>query len=132
MGGRHDAHIDRLGLRRADRPYRPLLQHAQQLHLQRRRHVADLVEKQRATVRCTEQAGVARDRATEGAAFVTEQFGFEQRVRYRAAVDGDERRLRARAGAVQRARQQFLAGAAVAAYQHAGIGGSDQPRLVEQ
>ena len=46
----------------ADRADVVLLQHAQQLHLQAHRHVADLVEQQRAAVGGLEQA--ARDRAS--------------------------------------------------------------------
>ena len=48
---RDDAHVDRKRLRRADRPHLALLEHAQQLHLQRQRHVADLVQEERAAVR---------------------------------------------------------------------------------
>jgi hypothetical protein len=57
-GGDH-AHIDRHGLDRADRQHLFLLQHTQQARLQRRRHIADLVEEQRAVVRRLEQAGLA-------------------------------------------------------------------------
>ena len=61
-GGDHP-HVDRNRLRRADRPHFALLQHAQQLDLQRQRHVADLVEEQRAAVGRLEQALVRLDRA---------------------------------------------------------------------
>ena len=55
MGRREQTDIDRLGLRRADRAYRALLQDAQQLDLECQRHVADLVEKQRAAIGGLEQ-----------------------------------------------------------------------------
>ena len=42
--GRDDAHVDLYGLARAHGPNGPLLQHPQQLHLQRGRHVANLVQ----------------------------------------------------------------------------------------
>ena len=132
MRGRQHAHIDRLGARRADRAHRAVLQHAQQLDLQRQRHVADLVEEQRAAVGRLEQADVRAGRAGEGALDVAEQLGLEQLLGNRAAVDGDERRLGARAGAVDGARQHFLAGAALAADQHAGVGGGDHAGFVHQ
>jgi hypothetical protein len=53
---RDHAHVDRDRLRRADGPHLALLQDAQQLDLQRHRHVADLVEQQRAAVGRLEQA----------------------------------------------------------------------------
>ena len=104
--------------RRADRPHLALLQHAQQLHLQRRRRVADLVEEHRAAVRLLEDALVIGHRAGERAAHVAEQLGLEQRLGERAAVDRHERTARAPAVAVDRARDQLLAGAALARDQH--------------
>ena len=50
MGGRDDAHIDLDGLVAADRLERLLLKHAQNLGLDRARHIADLVEEQRAAI----------------------------------------------------------------------------------
>jgi hypothetical protein len=49
--------------------------------LQRRRHVADLVEEQRAVVRRLEQAGLAAaPGARERPFLVAKQLGFEQRL----------------------------------------------------
>ncbi len=62
----------------ADRPHLALLQHAQQLHLQRQRHVADLVEEQRAAVGRLEEALVRLHGAGERAARVAEELGLEQ------------------------------------------------------
>ena len=77
----------------ADRAHLALLQHAQQLHLERRRQLADLVEEQRAAVGRPEEAGLALVvGAGEGALLVAEQLALEQRLGQRAAVDGDERR----------------------------------------
>ena len=56
--------------------------------------------------------------AGEGAALVAEQFGFEQGFRYRRAVLDHEGAVGARAGVVDGARQQFLAGAGFAQHQH--------------
>src|SRR5262245_33773706 len=67
VGGRDDANI---GLDRgapADRGVFALLQYAQQSRLRLHRHVADLVEEQRAALRLLEAPGAARVRAGEGA-----------------------------------------------------------------
>ena len=50
VGGADDAHVDRDLLASADALDDAVLQEAQQLGLQRQRHVADLVEEQRAAV----------------------------------------------------------------------------------
>ena len=107
------------------------LQHAQELHLQAHRHVADLVEQQRAAVRGLEQALVGAVRARERAFLVTEELRLEQVLGHRAAVDRDERALLARARAMDRARHELLAGARFARDQHARVGARDHPRLLE-
>ena len=66
--------------------------------------------------------------AGEGAAHVAEELRFEQRFRDRTAVERHERRVAARARPVDRLREEFLAGAAVAADQHARIAGRDELR----
>ena len=58
-------------------------------------------------------------RAGEGALDVAEQFGFQKRFRKGAAIDGDEGLLAAGAVFVNRARDQFLAGAGFAGDQDA-------------
>ena len=89
-----DADVDLARLGVADAVERALLEHAQDLDLQRRRHVADLVEEERAEVGGLEQAGLVGDRAGERAALVTEQLGVEQVVVERGAVRDDERGAR--------------------------------------
>ena len=59
--------------------------------------------------------------AGEGALLVAEQLAFQQLGRDGAAVDGDERPLPARAGVVDGAGRELLAGARLAEDQHAGI-----------
>ena len=61
---------------------------------------------------------LAADRARERAPRVAEQLGFQQRLRQGRAVDGDERRVRARRVRVDRARDQLLAGPGFAFDQH--------------
>ena len=65
--------------------------------------------------------------AGEGALLVAEQFGLDQVARDRRHVDGDERAVAALAVIVQRARDQFLAGAGLAGDHHREVG-LHQPR----
>ena len=100
-----------------------VLEDAQQLHLQVGAHVADLVEEDA----CPSSASEKRpsrlaDRVREGAPDVAEELGFEQLLGNRAAVHGDEHALRAAAVVVDRARDQLLAGAALARDQHRAVG----------
>ena len=118
VGRRQDAHVDLLRSRRAERAQLALLQHAQELGLQLRRQVADLVEEDGAAVGLDELALAIGARVGEGAALVAEQLRLEQRVGDGGAVDRDERLLGARRVEVQRARHQLLAGAALAGDEH--------------
>ena len=74
MGRRDHPHVDGPGLGLADRAHLALLQHPQQLHLQLRRHVADLIKKDAAAIGGGEQPLVVARRAGEGAAPVAEQL----------------------------------------------------------
>ena len=119
---RDDPHVD-LKRRRAADPLEALLfERAQNLGLQRQRQIADLVEEQRAAMRHLELAELARRRAGERALLVAEQLGLEQGLGNRGAVDGDKRSVGARTERVQRAREQLLAGAALAFDQHGRVG----------
>ena len=90
MRRRDDAHVDLDRVRVADALELALLQHAQQLRLQRRAHRPDLVEEQRALVRLLEASLARADGAGERAAHVAEELRFEQRLGNRAAVERDE------------------------------------------
>ena len=74
----------------------------------------DFVEEQRALVRLLEPALPVADGAGERAAHVAEQLRLEQRLRNRAAVERDEPVRAPRAVVVNRARDDFLAGAGFA------------------
>src|SRR5258708_3016052 len=80
-------------------------------------------EEERAAVRARGPALLASRRAVEGAALVAEQLALEDRFGDRRAVDRHERPRRARRVLVQRAREQLLAGAALAEQQHGGLAG---------
>ena len=73
----------------------------------------------RAAVRGLKESAPIFIRAGESAFHVAEQFGFQQRLRERAAIDGDKWSLRPRAVFVNGARHQFLTGSAFAGDQHA-------------
>ena len=119
VGRRDDAHVDLDRLRAADAHELALLEHAQQLHLRRRRNLADLVEKERPRVGQLEAPEPPLGRAGERALLVAEQLALEQRLRQRADVHGDERLVRARTrAACMRARDELLARAALALDEH--------------
>src|SRR3970282_2003181 len=101
----------------ADALDRPLLQEAQKLCLKSKRHVADLVEKQRPAVRDLDLAEGLLGGARESALLEAEQLRLEQRFRDRGAVDRDEGSVRARAQSVDGLREQLLARAALALQQ---------------
>ena len=71
---RDDAHVRRERRVAADAVVLAVGEHAQQAHLQVRRHVADLVEEQRAALGLLEAAAAHRLRAGEGAALVAEEL----------------------------------------------------------
>ncbi len=123
---RDDARVDRNRLRRADGNDFAMLQRAQQLDLRRRRRLADFVEEERALRRRAEQTDLVANRAGERALHVTEQFALEQAFGERAAVDREERSLRAHRQIVDVAGDDFLTGSRLALNEHRGIGRRDR------
>src|SRR5262249_61018428 len=91
-----------------------LLQQPQQLGLHRRRHVADLVEEQRAAVGLLELAEMSCRGAGERAFFVAEQLRLDQLGGNRRAVDADERTIASAAALVDGPRHQLLDGPGLA------------------
>ncbi len=96
-------------------------QHAQKSGLKIKWHVPDLVEEQGAVLGLLEAAAPHGLGAGEGAALVAEQLRFQQVLRDRRGVQGDEGLLRAWAVLVQRARHELLAGARFARDQHGHV-----------
>ncbi len=127
MRGRDDAHVGADRLAAADGGELAFLQHPQQARLRVGWHVADLVEEQRAAGGLLEAALAAIGRPGEGAALVAEQLALDQLARDRRHVDRHERARAPPAVVVQGARDQFLAGAALAVDHHRQIRGR-QPR----
>ena len=56
---------------------------------------------------------------------MTEEFAFQQVLRYRGAVDRQERLIFAKAMVINRAGHKFLAGATLTGNQHGGVGMRD-------
>ena len=113
MRRRHDADVGLEHIVCADPGESAILQHAEQLHLDRKRHVPDLIKKKSAAVRLLEAARTARDRTRERAFLVAKELAFQQVLGNRAAVDRDHLMLLARAVFVHRLCNEFLAGAAL-------------------
>ena len=114
VGGRDDARRDLDGPVAADSHHLPFFEHAKQLGLRRQRQLSDLVEEQRSGAGVLERAPAQPIGARERAALVAEQLALDELLGQRRAVDGDQRRLRAGSSAMQLARDQFLARAALA------------------
>ena len=74
-------------------------EHAEELHLEVQRQLADLVEEERAAVGLLEEAAAVGRRVGERALLVAEELALEEVLGDGAAVDGDERRALARATA---------------------------------
>jgi hypothetical protein len=84
---RHDAHVDVDRLRASEWAHLPIFYDAEQLDLDARRKIRDLVEKERAAMRLLERARPRNHRAREGAALVAEQLRIRQRLGNGADVE---------------------------------------------
>ena len=122
VGGGDDPNVHRDRLGGADRDHFPLLQHAQQLHLERGRHLAHFVEEEGAAPRRGEESLLVAHRTGEAALHVAEQLALQQALRERPAVDREERALVPRGQLVDVVCHHFLAGAALALDQHRRVG----------
>ena len=91
-----------------------LLQHTQELALQGGRHVANLVEEDRAALGRLKQAPLVVARIGERTSPVTEQLALQERLGNRRAIHGEKRAGRSRALRVQRSSQQLLSRPALA------------------
>ena len=125
MGSGNDAHIDILRLVAANPLEGTLLQHTQQLDLHRQRHIADLVEEQRAAIGQLEAPGAAGNGTGKGTLLMAEQFTFQQLSWNSTTVDRHKRAFAALGVIVQVTRHHFLASTGLAQDQHTGIGIGD-------
>ena len=91
--------------------------------LQVERHVADLIEEQRAAIGILDLADRARGGAGKGAFFVAEQFrGDQAGAGWRRSSRATNGPMGAAGAVMDGAGQQFLAGAAFAGDQHGFVG----------
>ena len=121
VGGSNDPRVNPHLVAPAHPADQARLQRAQQPSLRLHRHVANFIEKQRATRRLLEFADMPGNRPGKGALFMAEQFAFNQVRRNGGGVDRDKRPGLAVAQLVDGLGHQFLAGARFAQYQHGQI-----------
>src|SRR5204863_3116288 len=107
---------------RADALDLAALEDAQELGLQGRRQLADLVEEDGPALGLLEGAEAARRGAGEGALLVAEQLALEEVLGDGAAVDDDEGAVLARAGLVDGLGGAALAGAGLALEEDVHVG----------
>ena len=121
VGGRDHAHVDALRARVADRQDFALLQKAQQLRLDVERKIADFVEEERAAERRPKHAWLVGNGAGEAAATMAEELTVGELSRGARAVVGQEHAAAPRRPGVDGARDEVLAGAALARNQHGEV-----------
>ena len=131
MRRRDDPNVD---LPRRDLPYRANLarrQNARQLRLKLGRQIADLVEKQRATVRRDEDAVRPLRGSGEGAGGVSEKLALGEGIRNGRAVHGHARSVSS-AQAVDLLRDTLLADPRLAENEHRQRPGRDESDFAAQ
>ena len=116
-GGDHP-HVDLDRARRAEALDLPLLQDAQDLGLRLGTHVPDFVEEDGPAIGLLELADLLLGGASERPLLVTEELRLDQLLRDRGAVHLDEAVAAPQAVAVDGARDELLAGTALAEQQH--------------
>ena len=121
VGCADDAHVDRRRRVRADPLHRACLQEAKHFCLQRQVHLANFVEKERASVRLYSRTLARRRSAGEGPFLVAEDLAFQQIARDGGTVDGNERPVAPLAELVKRLGAQFLSGATLARDENGGL-----------
>ena len=132
IGRRDDAHIGMQFLIAAYAHEGACFEHAQQLHLQLYRHFDDFIEKQRATGGAFEIAFVLPVGTGKASLLVAEDLAFDQLRRDRAALDRQKRMALPPRMRMNILRNQFLAGAAFAQQQYAGLGRCDTRDMFAQ
>jgi len=131
VGGEHDAHVDTPCPAAAHRLEPPLLQHAQQSHLQRGGRGGDLVEKDRAPVRFDEPARPIGMGTGERPGDMAEQLAVEERFGEASARHLHQRSRCAGTGGVQAAGEQRLAGTAFSGDEDRRVAAGDPRRRRE-
>lgn len=131
VGGGDDADVGFESLFATEALKAFLLDDAKEFGLEGGVEFADFVEEECAAAGAFEDAVAAGDGSGEGAAFVSEQFAFDQGRGEGGAVDGEEGLLRAAAVNVDAAGDDFLADAAFAEEEDVGGSWGDLAEQVE-
>ncbi len=127
VGGRDDPDVHPEAVGAADSLDLVLLEHPEQLGLDARGDLADLVEEARPGVRRLEQTALVDHGAGERALHMAEELGFEHAFGQRAAIDRHEWTLRPRARGVDGPRDQLFSRAGLTLDEH-GAPGSGHAR----
>ena len=129
---RDDAHVYLTGLVRPHGAHFAALENPQQLGLHLERHVADLVQEERAAIGRHEMTIAVRHRSRERALLVPEELALEQVGGHGGAVLGQEALRSTRGLFVQGARHELLARARFAVDEDGHVGRRDARDQVEQ
>ena len=113
-----DAHIDFARVRAANGHERALLDHAEQLHLEGGRHIADFVHEERAAIGDLKEAGLVTDGTGECAATMTKELALEEVVVECAAVGGDKLLVCATRALMNRLRNKLFSRPVFAEHEH--------------
>ena len=109
----------------------PLLQHPQQLGLNFKRQIPDLVQEYSAALRLLKPPHACLHCPGKRAPRVAEKLCFQQRIRQRRAIHGYDRRPRARAGRMQCPRDHLFSRSRFALNQHRAPPRSQDPNRIE-
>ena len=132
VAGRDQAYVRAHGFGAAHRKERVILEDAKKSCLNVERHLRDLIQEQRPSVRLLEEPVMIADGTGERAAAVTEQLRLEQCRRQGRAVDRAEGACAPRTQAMDRACEQLLAAARFAAEKYRRFGSRDPLDAMEQ
>src|SRR5690606_749379 len=124
VGGSDQPHSNAAGFGAADPLDRALPQGPMGLAVGVKTEGGDLIEEQGAAVGALEAPGAAAVGAGVGALFDAEEFGLDQVLRQRGAVEADQRAMAARAVSVQVLGKELLAHPGFTGQQYRGLGWS--------
>ena len=132
VGGADDAGVHGEGAVLAHAAHLAVLQRAQELGLQRQRHLADLVQEEGAAARLLEEAAARTRGARERTLAVTEELRLEELRRERGDVHGDEGLSGAQAVGVERTGDNLLARPRLAEDRHRRVAGREARGALEE
>src|SRR5207245_2601771 len=129
VGRRDDAHVGPEDAPPADALKLPLLEDAEELGLDERAHLRDLVEEKGPSRRLLDLSDLRPDRAGERPLLVAEELGFEDLLGKSRAVDRDPRLPGSRRALVDQAGDHLLARSRFAREEDRRLGRADAPHV---